>query len=343
MKPVYYLFSFFLILFCVGVIPSKAYAQQATDSGRAQEVVDSPINLTLSPITISINTKPNEKRASIIKIRNNGDTTETLSATFGTFTTDETGEKPILLDPSEHDQSLSWISIDEPTFSVSPGEWKTLTVTFSPPEDAALSYYYTLLFERKTNTIDNGQTKIKGAPALLILTTVDSPQAKKELSLTSFSASHVLEFLPQTFYVKIKNSGNVHVVPKGNIFIDGQGKKDLTVLSLNPSGLSVLPGTTREFRVTWDDGFPNWEKTQNKTSLRWDFEHVNNFRYGKYDAHLLMVYDNGQRDVPIESQTSFWVIPARILLVLFAIPSLPALTVFIIMKIRISIMQRKLP
>ena len=40
---------------------------------------------------------------------------------------------------------------------------------------------------------------------------------------------------------------------------------------------------------------------------------------GKYTANLLLIFDNGQRDVPLESTITFWVFPwkAIIAIVLF--------------------------
>ena len=47
--------------------------------------------------------------------------------------------------------------------------------------------------------------------------------------------------------------------------------------------------------------------------LSWDFNQASKLRYGKYTARLLLVYDDGQRDVPIESVVSFWVMPWRLI------------------------------
>ncbi|MFZ3031816.1 MAG: hypothetical protein WA082_02160, partial [Candidatus Moraniibacteriota bacterium] len=39
-------------------------------------------------------------------------------------------------------------------------------------------------------------------------------------------------------------------------------------------------------------------------------------RFGKYTAKLLLIYDDGKRDIPIEGEVSFWVIPWRLVLAL---------------------------
>ncbi len=297
------------------------------------------LNLTLSPVTVILETKPGETVTTPIKLRNNGSVTENLHTSFGTFVSDSTGQHPRLLDPKSEDSFMKWVSIDEPNFSIAPNEWKTVNFTFSPPADAALSYYYTIIFSREKQVTVPGETVIQGAPALLVLTSVQSPNAKKELQLESFTAKHSLfEFLPQTFELKIKNTGNVHTAPSGNIFIDGQGKKDIAVLSLNPNTSAVLPQSSRTFEVKWDDGFPIWDE---KSSLSWDFTKVNRLRFGKYTAHVLMVYDNGERDVPIESFVSFWIVPWRLIAAAIAIPVTPAIIVYLIMRWHFRRQRRK--
>ena len=42
---------------------------------------------------------------------------------------------------------------------------------------------------------------------------------------------------------------------------------------------------------------------------------MSKFRIGKYNAKLVMAYDDAQRDVPIEGKVGFWVMPWRIIAV----------------------------
>lgn len=281
-----------------------------------------PINLTLSPVTLQFDIKPGETQTAEVKIHNNGNEAEQLRASFGTFRFNQNTQE---IDLSEQVQGpeKEWIIINEPQFIVGPSEWKTLKVTFAPPEGAALTYYYALIFSRVNKaTAESGATQVSGSPAILVLTNVQTPLAKRELQVEQFFAKQFwVEFLPQTFTLHIKNSGNVHLIPSGNIFIDGPGKKDLAVLSINPNNSVVLPNSSREFQIEWSEGFPKRapkslkeqsSEKHDETELAWDFSQADKFRIGKYTAHLLMVYDNGERDIPVESSITFWVIPWRI-------------------------------
>ena len=47
--------------------------------------------------------------------------------------------------------------------------------------------------------------------------------------------------------------------------------------------------------------------------VKWDFSKADKFRFGKYTAHALVVYDNGERDIPLEAKVSFWVLPWKLM------------------------------
>jgi len=333
------IFSTLGCFFC-GILNTPAYAVQTTPEQATISALtsttptqtpvlppDQSINLTLSPVTLQLDTKPGDESTAEIRIRNNSTQIEPLKVSFATFNFNDRTQQ-VDLNQNDTGEHMEWISVDRETLSVNPSEWETVKVRFSPPESGALSYYYAVIFSRESQqNPEDATTAITGAPAVLVLTNVDSPLAKRELQVDSFSVPKFwIEFLPQTFILRIKNTGNTHVKPLGNIFIDGQGKKDLAVLSVNEKNSLVLPNTARDFTISWDDGFPvhkdktdkdqvvKDEEGQVVRELKWDFSQVDRFRIGKYTAHLLLVYDNGERDIPIESFVSFWVIPWRICL-----------------------------
>lgn len=91
----------------------------------------------------------------------------------------------------------------------------------------------------------------------------------------------------------------------------------------------VLPDSSRTLTVNWSDGFP---RRNEAGQLDWNLSDLTKLRFGKYTAQLILVYDNGERDVPLEAFVSFWVIPWRLLLAVIAIPVLPAILVFVLMR-----------
>ena len=62
--------------------------------------------------------------------------------------------------------------------------------------------------------------------------------------------------------------------------------------------------------------------TEPERKLVWDWSQVNNLRFGKYTAKLVAVYNDGQRDVPIQTELTFWIIPWRILIAALVVTAL---------------------
>jgi hypothetical protein len=222
-----------------------------------------------------------------------------------------------------------------------------VTMTISPPTSAAFGYYYAVTFSRAAEQrAGQGENALLGSTATLVLLDVTSPQAVRELSLDSFKSDQKwYEFLPVKFSVNLHNSGNVHVVPHGTIFISQNGH-DLDSFSVNAANGNILPKTTRLFSSSWDRGFPRYEDKVDQghvvldsqghaiRQLTWSLNHADWWRFGHYTAKLVLAYDNGHRDVPITRSIDFWVIPWRLILLLVAIPLLPSILVFLFMRWR---------
>jgi hypothetical protein len=111
------------------------------------------------------------------------------------------------------------------------------------------------------------------------------------------------------------------VQPYGNIFIQRGSKstEPLASLKVNEARAYILPDSTRSLKANWSDGFPVYIETKTadnatpKRTLQWDWSKITNLRIGKYTAKLVAVYNDGQRDVPLQAEIQFWVIPWRII------------------------------
>lgn len=307
---------------------------------------ESGINLTLSPTFLNLVTDPGVPVSSQLKIRNNSNVREYLKFTLATFGAEgDDGDTPVLKEVTSQDQFPKWISFSEDQFIVDPNEQKTIRFTISPPKDAALGYYYALMVQRIKEAVPGQrQTIVSGSPAFLVILEVRDPNAKRELELIKFTTSQsVYEYPPVDFKITFKNTGNIHLVPSGDIFIDWGSSKDVGVIRSNEFRGNILPQTSRTYTASWTDGFiariPKRDKDGNLISnkngeieyeTKWDFNKLTKLRIGRYTAHLVAVYDNGTRDIPLEGTVSFWVIPWKIIgvglivlvLVLFGLKSI---------------------
>lgn len=320
-----------LFLFTLSV---SVQAQTPTKSSKKPVSTPTPlvrpstgINLSLSPVFLNLRIDPGSESSTDFKIRNNNNVSENLKLRLLRYESTGNGGELRLVEPDANDPFPKWLSFSDPTFSLAAGESKTIKVTVKPPKEAALGYYYAIVVNRNVEGETSGGAVLAGAPAVPILVDVKSPNAKRELQLVDVKTDKVFyEYLPVQFLITVKNTGNIHAVPFGDIFIDWGDQKSVGAIPVNEGRGNVLPQSERVFRASWEDGFavvlPKKDESghdlkdkNGKTvyTTKYDFTKAHKFRIGKYTAHLLMVYDNGERDVPVEATVSFWVIPWKIL------------------------------
>lgn len=294
------------------IVLPHLFAQSSDEGGFVLQVSPSPIISTVRPGV----TNSNE-----FQIRNSGTKKEELKIELRKFKVDEDNGQIELTEELPKEVS-DWVKISNPIVSIEPGTSFTETMITSPPADVGFSYSFAVVISRNKEPITTpGKTALKGSIAIFTLLTVDRPGAVRKFDISEFSANRrVYEFLPVNFQIKLKNTGNTIVLPYGNVYIQKSenDNKPISVLKVNDTASYLLPGVTRVYPTMWVDGFPVYQTSSDglkNTKLGWDWSKAQNFRFGKYHAKLVAVYNDGQRDVPVEAVISFWIIPWKLILV----------------------------
>lgn len=295
--------------------------------------------VTPSPLVLTI--KPGESTVTDVKIRNNGDKTERLIIEIKSFNINNQTGNININDTAPTDIS-QWVSFSKPSFDILPGEWFTQNVAISLPKEAGFNYSFALVISRRGDVKPTaGQSAVKGSVAVFTLISVDRPDAKKELQLVEFKSSQsVYEYLPATLNTTIKNTGNTIAQPYGNIFIQRSqdSAKPISVLPVNDAKGYILPGSSRSLASDWASGFPVYATTKEAANaeptktLAWNWDNLSQIRIGRYTAKLVAVYNDGRADVPILAETSFWVIPWRIILGAVIVLAILAIGMFTLVK-----------
>ncbi len=295
----------------------------------AAEADGSGVNLTTSPLPINIVAAPGETKTVDLKIKNSGSKAVPLRVDLMKFKAFGEEGKPRLLDREPGDDYFDWVTFSEKTFNAEPGVWKTVKMTIKVPKSASFGYYYAAVFSpaNKPKPTADRTAAVVGATATLVLLEARVPGAKRAIEVVEFSSDRKLyEFLPTSFKIKLKNDGSVHAAPYGTIFLSRGGDKNVALIPVNTEKGNILPSSNRIYGAAWNDGFPVYQTKkdgdkimmsaagQPQMALKWDWSNsFNKIRFGKYTANMLLVYDDGQRDVPVEAVVSFWVVPWRII------------------------------
>jgi hypothetical protein len=325
-----------MLVFAIGmVLPTAALAAD----GDEVPAPTGSLNLITSPIPISLVTDPGKPVTTDLRIKQSNPGTERLKVSLMKFGAQGEEGQPALMEREPGDDHFDWVKFDRPVFNAPSNEWQTIKMTINVPKTAAFGYYYAAVFTRVGDDQKKGQniTALNGGTAILVLLEARVPGAKRQVTLEKFAAKHrVVEFLPSEFEVKFANTGNVHVVPYGNIFVT-RGGREVDTLIVNVGKGNLLPNSKRTFLAEWLDGFPHIQRVEENGTTKTDKNGdavkklmwsnggegakspIPHFRIGPYKAKLFAVYDDGIRDVPIEAEVTFWVIPWRILLVVLLV------------------------
>ena len=293
----------------------------------ASAVENNSFNIITSPLPINLQGPPGTTLETDIRVKNGGTNIEKLKVSLMKFSAYGDEGKPSIQDRAPGDDYFDWVTFTPQSFDAPPNVWMTIKMSINLPKTAAFGYYYAAIISRSSQPqrTNGKQSVLVGSTAVLALVDAQVPGANRTATITSFTADkRFYEFLPATFTVKIHNSGNIHLIPSGNIFINRNGKL-VTTIGINSVAGNVLPNSNRIFSAEWNDGFPVYaqkevdgkvvldSKSKPVKSLQWDFSKASHLRFGHYSAHLVMAYDNGNRDVPLEATVSFWVIPWRLI------------------------------
>jgi hypothetical protein len=257
------------------------------------------MGLTAIPPRLEVTVKPGGVVTAQIKVRNDSDTTRTITSTAKDFIVTDDKGTPIQIegveDQSNRWASSSWIEISPSTFTLKPKETKVLIVTIIAPDNPTAGGHYAMILHTPSNEVTLNETgsSIQTYVGTLVYITVPG-NIKENAQITEFSAPSFLEFGPVDFKTVIANYSDIHISPKGNINIHNWLGGLTASLALDNN--NIFPGTSRQFLNTLD----------------------RHFLFGRYTATLEAAY--GTTGQALATTLVFWVIPWRlIILVLVAI------------------------
>jgi len=254
--------------------------------------------LQISPPLISVAADPGQTVILAIKIRNISGGTLVIHGTVDDFgAKGESGEPQILLDETASTRySLKYWIATVPSVTLKSQELETLSVPVNVPKNAEPGGHYGVV--RLTGTapsLEGTGVALSASIGTLVLFTVNG-DITDHLSAVDITASQkgathsFFEQGPLTITERIKNDGNVHERPKGNVVITNLFGRQTASLAVDSTGGNILPNSIRKF-----------SQDLGKKNL-----------FGRYTVKGSLAYGNGKTLVlPV---TSFWVIPYKLII-----------------------------
>lgn len=243
--------------------------------------------LTIVPPSFELYANPGEKISEKIKVRNNSDSANTFQVIVEDFkAVGEDGSVDLVDDQSNTTYSLAkWVFPEPKQFTLAGKEEKEIPFSINVPKDAEPGgHYASVLINIGGGKLEGGGATVSSRVGSLILLRV-SGNVKEAANVESFKTNQAYyEKTPVTFELRMKDTGNNHINPKGTIVITNIFGKKVSEVPLK--GLNVLPGAIRKMDTTWN---------------------ASGFLASRYTATLVATY--GSQNLPISATTSFIVFP----------------------------------
>jgi hypothetical protein len=287
---------------CTFSVCAPAFAATAAPAAPATPSNNVGQALEIAPPVITLSGDPGQTIKTQISLRDISSGNLLVSGQVNDFVAaGEDGTPKILLDEKEVDpySIKGWITPVAP-FIMIPREIKNLPVTIVIPANASPGGHYGVVrFTGTPPELKGTGVSLSASLGALLLITV-SGNVKEQMSVQSLSVSHngktgtLLEGTPLEFTERIKNSGNIHELPTGQVVITDMFGKTVGAVNVNVPPRNILPQSIRKFSQPLDSTVIGNKKL-----------------FGRYHADLKLTY--GKNAQTVTSRLDFWVIPYRLI------------------------------
>lgn len=280
-------------LFTLAVSAATTPAAPSATAGQALEIAPPVINISADPgQTITTQIKLRDVSTSRLLVK--GQVNDFVAA-------GEDGTPKLLIEDGEESpySIKSWVA-PLSQMILEPREVKDLPVVIKVPANAAPGGYYGVVrFTATAPELEDTGVSLSASLGSLILLRVNGA-AKEGLEIAEFSvndggkSSTLFEATPITFVERLKNTGNIHEQPAGQISITDMFGNKVGAVNVNLPPRNILPASIRKFEQKLDSSVIG-----------------NKMLFGRYTANLLVTYGSNKQTV--SSSVVFWVIPWRLI------------------------------
>lgn len=223
---------------------------------------------------------------------------------------------PVLKQESNGDTLAEWISINKEEILIPAEQTMSVPFTISVPEGSAPGgHFAAILIGTKSFDEGDGGAQVETAQVVTSLVFLrvagDIIESGNIRQFTTKNA--IYESTDATFEVRFENTGNVHLQPQGEIEIRNMwgAVRGTVPINKNSQFGNVLPESVRAYTFHWNSEFSLAD-------------------VGRHKAIVTLAYGDETRQF-VDAQTTFWVIPWKLLLLtVFLIATFISLVVWAI-------------
>lgn len=270
---------------------------------------ENSLSVGVSPTSEKITLNQGEEYPGEIVFWNLSETTTTYKVTVRGFKQAENMPgTAVILTEEEDEQALysasSWFTLDKTEVELVPNKNVKVSYTINVPTDATEGEYTAEVFllseEEDTDKQGTYASTVLGSGVPILIKIGDEYIESAEL-LSFVADKKMYEYPDVIFSTKIKNLGNTHISPMGEISITNIFGQEVDRVKFNESNQSLLRENSGIYEDEW----------YNKALLSED----NELMVGPMKANLVATYRSiSPGFAPLMAETTFWIVPWKILL-----------------------------
>lgn len=263
--------------------------------------------LEIAPPLINMSVDPGETLTTSVKLRSISNGQLLVTSQVNDFVASgEDGTPKIITEDSEEKDEPNPYSIKgwvDPLqeLLMEPREVHDLKVTIRVPQNASPGGYFGVVrFTAVPPELEGTGVSLSASLGTLMLIRVNG-DAKESLEVEEFYAAKegergsLFESTPVQFVQRLKNTGNIHLMPRGHIAVKDMFGNKVAGVNINLPPGNVLPSSIRKFEQTLDKSQLGDKKL-----------------FGRYTADLTVTY--GDDEQTVTSKLVFWVVPWRLII-----------------------------
>lgn len=218
----------------------------------------------------------------------------------------------IILTEEENEQSLysasSWIELKEESITLIPNKNQKIYYKVTVPEDITKGEYHAIIFlVSEDEEVPSGTVTMNNlGSGIPILIKVGDEFVENAELLNFVTDKNFYEKADIFFYTKIKNLGDTHITPSGEIVLENIFKQEIARIPFNENKQSLLRDNIGNYEDRWI-----WDSLlgENKRIIA----------FGPITANLIVTYRTYQPGfAPLTAQAKFWIIPWKLILAILA-------------------------
>lgn len=244
------------------------------------------ITLAVSPQILDLTANPGDSLTNVFRLTNASDVSVDIKTTPKNFT--PRGEEGAV-DLTEDKTSYSladWLTVNPETVTIEAGQTEDFSVSITVPDNAEPGSHFGSVVFQTIPPEQEGSTALVSqeiAPVILVRIAGDTTESVEIEEFTSEFGFYSNETAINLFS-RLKNTGNVHFKPTGQIVIKDTFGSEVASIPLD--NRNVLPDSIRQITSEWLTG---------------------GFKMGRYTATLTVVF--GDTDEIRTAETSFYIFP----------------------------------